>query len=121
VEFGNLLQRLPKWPGVYAIRKRKRELTRIHDDKLIKVKVGYGAVHRFGGARGFGVFEFNPQAPTTANQQQIQLGPGVGRPEIRLRVIRHCQDLFDTEALPRGTAFRMPAQSSIVVFTSNHP
>jgi len=45
VELGNLLQRLRKWAGVDAIRKRKRELPRIHDDKLIKVKVGDGAVH----------------------------------------------------------------------------
>ena len=77
----------------------------VNHPQVLKTQVLNGSVHGAASAGCIQVFEFEPVAFGGDHHQKIQLGAGMGCPEVVIAGFKHCDDLFQSETLPRCPNF----------------
>ena len=73
----------------------------IDQPKMFEPKILNCNVHGSAAARRISVFELKPIMFACAPNQEIELGPAMGRPEINIAATQCSNDLLPTRSLPR--------------------
>jgi len=78
--------------------------------QVLQMQILNGAVHGAAAAGSIGVFELKTVAFPSDCYEQIQLGPGMGCPEIGIATFNGSDDMFQGKPLPRGPQIGMPLE-----------
>ena len=84
----------------------------INHPQVLKAQVLNGCVHGAASAGCIRVFEFEPVAFGGGQHQKVQLGAGMGRPAVVIAGFKRCDDLFQSETLPRCPELWMSLEDS---------
>lgn len=74
--------------------------TRINDEQMIQSQIRAGGVHGSMDSGAFRGLHFKANSFTLMQDKQVQLGRGMGRPEVDLRQRVDADQLLDGKAFP---------------------
>ena len=98
--------------GSHTLGQRKRLATCVHDVEARQTQIGHRRAHRSRQARCCRPLDLEAVSPAAIDDEQVELGAGVGRPEVALvgPRTRLLYDGLDDEPLPRGADLGMTFQ-----------
>ena len=72
----------------------------MNDERVVQSQVLFGHLEGSSDRGGIGVLEFETEALTIGEGQQVQLGPALGIPEVSFAVTGHAEDFLQSESFP---------------------